>query len=236
MKKRLLLLITFLLFIANPIMAEEKPDINEEIIYDMLVDRFSIGNQALNEHVRPDDPLAYHGGDIVGITKKLDHIEELGFTTIMLSPIMENVENGYHGYWVEDFYAVEEQLGTMEDMKKLVEEAHGRGIKIILEFAPNYVSIDHPFVNEADKAAWFKENERKTSPATEWLDEVAVLNTENEEVVDYLIDVGEFWQEELDIDGFKLQDADVASDRFLSRFAETIKGNDPDFYLLARSE
>src|SRR5690625_2023412 len=93
MKKRLLLLITFLLFIANPIMAEEKPDINEEIIYDILVDRFSIGNQALHEHVRPDDPLAYHGGDLVGITKKLDHIEELGFTTIMLSPIMENVEN-----------------------------------------------------------------------------------------------------------------------------------------------
>ncbi|HLS60524.1 MAG TPA: alpha-amylase family glycosyl hydrolase [Virgibacillus sp.] len=233
MKKRLLLLITFLLFIANPIMAEEKPDINEEIIYDILVDRFSIGNQALNEHVRPDDPLAYHGGDIVGITKKLDHIEELGFTTIMLSPIMENVENGYHGYWVEDFYAVEEQLGTMEDMKKLVEEAHGRGIKIILEFAPNYVSIDHPFVNEADKAAWFKENKRKASPATEWLDEVAVFDTENDEVIDYLIDVGEYWLKETGVDGFKLHDADVSSELFLNRFAEDIKGKYPDVYLLA---
>src|SRR5690625_3130116 len=89
----------------------------------------------------------------------------------------------------------------MEDMKKLVEEAHGRGIKIILEFAPNYVSIDHPFVNEADKAAWFKENKRKTSPATEWLDEVAVFDTENDEVIDYLIDVGEYWLKETGVDG-----------------------------------
>src|SRR5690625_7943465 len=118
MKKRLLIHIPFLLFIANPIIAEEKPDIKEEIIYDILVDRSSIGKQALNDHVRSDYPLAYHGGDIVGITKKLDHIEELGFTTIMLSPIMYNAEDGYHGYWVEDFYTVEEQLGTMEDMEK----------------------------------------------------------------------------------------------------------------------
>src|SRR5690625_7158069 len=96
----------------------------------------------------------------------------------MLSPIMDNAEDGYHGYWVKDFYTVEEQLGTMEDMEKLVEEAHGRGIKVILEFAPNYVSIAHPFVDEADKADWFMENERKTSPATEWLDEVAVRSEE----------------------------------------------------------
>lgn len=233
MKKTLLLLITFLLFMANPVMAEKKSDINEEIIYDILVDRFSIGDQVLNDHVRPDDPLAYHGGDIVGITKSLDHIEQLGFTTIILSPIMENAENGYHGYWIEDFYAVDEQLGTMEDMEKLVEEAHGRGIKVILEFVPNYVSIHHPFVDEANKTDWFIENERETSPATEWLDEVAVLDTENEEVIDYLIDVGEYWISETAIDGFKLHDADLSSDLFLSSFTENIKSKYPDTYLLA---
>src|SRR5690625_569873 len=82
--------------------AEESQSIKNEIIYDILIDRFNNGRQAPSEQVDIHDPLTYNGGDIKGITLMLDTIDEHGFTTISLSPIMANVERGYHGYWIED--------------------------------------------------------------------------------------------------------------------------------------
>src|SRR5699024_11797561 len=80
------------------ITAEEcNEPIYEEIIYDVLVDRFNNGNQNHGEQIRLDDPYAFHGGDIEGVTMKLDELKELGFTTISLSPIMANAPDGYHG-------------------------------------------------------------------------------------------------------------------------------------------
>src|SRR5690625_7266633 len=72
----------------------KKEKINEEIIYDVLVDRFNNGNPELGEQVDIDDDLAYHGGDIEGVNSRLDVLDSLGFTTILLSPIMENAEIG----------------------------------------------------------------------------------------------------------------------------------------------
>src|SRR5699024_819401 len=118
--------------------AEEMPSLNEEIIYDILVDRFNNGNQAPSDQVDVDDPYTYNGGDINGITKMLDELDDHGFTTISLSPIMENAPKGYHGYWIEDFFDVESEFGTMEDLQNLVEEAHDRKMKVMLEFVPNY--------------------------------------------------------------------------------------------------
>src|SRR5690625_4595066 len=99
-----------------------------EMIYDIFIDRFNNGGQNPSDQIDIDDPIAYHGGDIIGVTDKLSHIETLGFTTISLSPVMENALGGYHGYWIEDFYEVESEFGRMEDLIQLVEEAHGRDI------------------------------------------------------------------------------------------------------------
>src|SRR5690625_4210206 len=101
---------------------EEMTPIKEEIFYHILVDRFNNGNQSLNEEVDIDDELAYHGGDLKGITKKLDSLSELGFTTIVLSPVMKNAKKGYHGYWIEDFFDVEPQFGTLDDLNELIKE------------------------------------------------------------------------------------------------------------------
>src|SRR5690625_2810852 len=119
MKRRLFFLVVLLLLFASPVKAAEESGLQEEMIYDILVDRFNIGDLELSDQVRVGDPLAYQGGDLLGITKKLDRIDQLGFTTIILSPIMANAADGYHGYWVEDFYELEEQFGTKEDLHKL---------------------------------------------------------------------------------------------------------------------
>ncbi|SHG22385.1 alpha-amylase family glycosyl hydrolase [Ornithinibacillus halophilus] len=215
------------------VQAETESVINQEIMYDMLIDRYNNGNYELDSQVDIDDPFAYHGGDIEGITKKLDDIQSLGITTIILSPIMENTDNGYHGYWIEDFYQVEEQFGTMEDLQNLVSEAHEREMKVILEFVPNYIATTHPFVEDNSKTEWIDDSIDFNSIDEPWVDHVVKLNQANEEVVSYLIDVAEFWINEANIDGYRIHHADQMLPSFLETFAAQIKEQYPDFYLIA---
>lgn len=237
MKRLIIILfaIPLLLFSSVPIQvsADNGSTLPEEIIYDILVDRFNNGRQAPSEQVDIDDPYTYNGGDIKGVTKMLNSLQEHGFTTISLSPIMENAKKGYHGYWIEDFYAVEEEFGSVEDLNELVEEAHKRGIKVMLELVTNYVAKSSPLVQDADKKDWFLENEIEPIDATAWLDEVYVLDQTNSEVEDYLIDVANYWMNEADIDGFKLHAADQASSAFIEKLTKEIKEKNPNFYIIA---
>lgn len=236
MKRMFLLILTIpILLFTQLSVAEAESELQDEVIYNILIDRFNVGDHDFNDQVRINDPFAYQGGDFLGITKKLDDLDELGFTTITLSPIMANANDGYHGYWIEDFYTIEEQFGTMEDFNTLVEEAHKRDMKVIVEFVTNYVALSHPIVSEGNKEDWFTENKDERTPSTEWLDNVVNLNHENEEVVNYLIDAAEFWMEETEIDGFKLHHADLASESFLEQFTTKINDIDSNFQLLANT-
>ncbi|MCH1625836.1 alpha-amylase family glycosyl hydrolase [Ferdinandcohnia quinoae] len=131
----LLLLIPLLLFSAAPIQAEEigENGWQDEMIYSLMIDRFSNGDQTNDFDVDFSDPLAYHGGDIQGIIDRLDFITDMGFTTILLTPIFKNGPDGYDGYSVEDYFEVDEHFGTIELFKKLVSKAHDKNLKIILD-------------------------------------------------------------------------------------------------------
>lgn len=72
----------------------------------------------------------------------------MGFTAIWLTPVFDNEEKGYHGYWINDFYKTEEHFGTIEEFKTLVKEAHKRDMKVILDFVVNHVGPKHPWVND----------------------------------------------------------------------------------------
>src|SRR5699024_5007248 len=164
----------------------------EEMIFDILVDRYSNGNKAFDKDIDVDDPYTYHGGDLDGIINRLDEIEELGFSAITLSPIMQNSPDGYHGYWIEDFYEVDEHFGTMEDFDELIEEAHKRDIKIILELVTNYVGPTNSVVTE--NPGWISGQE--SDEAIHWMDEVDVLDQTNPAVEQFLFDVADFWMDE----------------------------------------
>ncbi|WP_026905703.1 alpha-amylase family glycosyl hydrolase [Paucisalibacillus globulus] len=235
MKRITSLLLAILLFISTyPAVsfAKENP-IQEEIIYNILVDRFNNGEQAFSEQVRLDDPYAYHGGDLKGITLKLDDLKELGFTTISLSPIMENATDGYHGYWIEDFYSVEEQFGDMKALQALVQEAHERDMKVILELVTNYVSDSHPIVSEPDKQDWIIQDSKSSGINEPWLENVLVLNQENPEVQEMLIDMAKYWLTEGNVDGFVLHAADQSAVNFVQSLTSELKAEKPDLYLIA---
>ncbi|HLS67058.1 MAG TPA: alpha-amylase family glycosyl hydrolase [Pseudogracilibacillus sp.] len=207
--------------------------LQDEIIYDILVDRFNNGRQAPSEQVDLNDPYAYYGGDIYGVTKMLDSLMEHGFTTVSLSPIMENAPKGYHGYWIEDFYAIEEEFGTIEDVRELVEEAHERDMKVMLELVINYVAKSSPLVEEHPD--WFEEVTAEPTDSTYWLEDVYQFDHENEDVQQFLLDVATFWQEEAGVDGFVLHAADESDPLFVERLVHEVKEADPTFYVIATS-
>ncbi|MFC4024493.1 alpha-amylase family glycosyl hydrolase [Oceanobacillus longus] len=213
------------------ISADGERAVEEEIIYHIMVDRFNNGDQSTEAQVdvNVDDPAAYHGGDLQGVTLKLDALQEIGVTTISLSPLMTNAANGYHGYWIEDFYRLEEQFGTMEDLSTLIQEAHNRDIKVVMEFVTNYIAETSPIVSDPEKEDWIIEQEL-TEPT--WTANTVQLNLDHPEVEAYLIDVAEHWMNETNLDGYMLHAVDEAPIGFLSNFTSHLKSVNPEFYLL----
>jgi glycosidase len=131
----------------------------DEVIYFVLPDRFENGDRANDRGGLRGDRLKtgfdpahkgfYHGGDLKGLTARLDYIQALGATAIWLGPIYRNKpvqgalgeeSAGYHGYWITDFTRVDPHFGTNEDMKVFVEEAHARGLKVYLDIITNHTA------------------------------------------------------------------------------------------------
>ena len=118
----------------------------DEVIYFLLPDRFENGDPSNDRGGLTGDRLAtgfdpthkgyFHGGDLKGLTKRLDYIQGLGVTAVWLAPVFKNKavqgppgqeSAGYHGYWVTDFTQVDPHLGTNDDFKAFVDAAHARG-------------------------------------------------------------------------------------------------------------
>ncbi|AGK52691.1 alpha-amylase family glycosyl hydrolase [Bacillus sp. 1NLA3E] len=240
MKKRVFpfILIPFLLFYGLQVGAVEKKEDNwqAETIYYLMIDRFNNGDSSNDEAVNAKDPLAYHGGDFKGVTLQLDYIKDMGFTAICLSPIFDNEENGYHGYWVKDFYKPEEQFGTLASFKKLVKEAHKRDMKVIVEFPANSVGPHNPWLQDPTKQDWFHEKQEGKNIETDWIDGLPDLNQENPAVQAYLIDVAKWWVKETSIDGYKLDHAANVPTSFWTNFSKETKKVKPDLFLLGDIE
>ena len=242
MNKRVisLFLIPFLLFYALPVQAVENEERSwqEEMMYFIMVDRFNNGDPTNDYEVDRNDPKAYQGGDIKGITAKLDYIKGMGFTAIWLTPIFKNEPKGYHGYWTEDFYEVEENFGTLEDFKELVNEAHKRDIKVVLDFVVNHTGYQNPWLEDPDKQDWF--HERKD--IINWNSQEQIENRqlyglpdlaqENPETKEYLLEVAKWWIQETDIDGYRLDTVRHVPKWFWEEFATAVKSVKEDFFLL----
>ncbi|SDP32519.1 Glycosidase [Litchfieldia salsa] len=128
-------------------------DWDEARIYFMLTDRFENGDLANDDpngaNYDLSHPETYHGGDFQGIIDRLDYLEDLGINTIWITPIVDNIEwdlrydkNGnqfaYHGYWADDFTKLDEHLGDLDTFKELIDKAHDRGIKLMVDVVLNH--------------------------------------------------------------------------------------------------
>ncbi|MGM7719534.1 alpha-amylase family glycosyl hydrolase [Metabacillus sp. Hm71] len=231
------LLIPFLLFYALPVSAAEKEEHpwQEEIVYYIVVDRFNNGNPHNDGKDRNlQDPAAYHGGDLEGVIKKLDYLKEMGFTAIALSSVMASED--YTGNLVENHKQVEEHFGSMADLQRLVEEAHKREMKVIIEFVANHVGPNHPWIEE--KQQWFHQKDDLTDVQDQenrlngWVNGLPDLATENEETRDYLIETAAWWLEETNADGFYINHPDTSETEFWQLFYSEMKKVNNDAYLI----
>lgn len=140
-------------------------DWDESVIYFMVTDRFFDGNESNNtasgaKTYGKDNAGLYHGGDFAGITQKLDYLEDLGINTIWITPIVENIPGvtvtdtgkedvpynaAYHGYWASNFTKLNPTLGTEEEFQTLIDQAHNRGIRIMVDIVVNHAGYDTDF-------------------------------------------------------------------------------------------
>ena len=146
----------------------------DDVIYLIMPDRFANGDTSNDDpavsHGLYDrsKPRRYHGGDLQGIIDHLPYIKGLGVTTLWLTPIYDNTNelnqqqaiNGepiadYHGYGAVDYYGVEEHFGGLALTRKLVDEAHRLGLKVIQDQVANHVGPAHPWVLDPPKPTWF---------------------------------------------------------------------------------
>lgn len=119
-------------------------DWRDEVIYQVLVDRFANGDVNNDSMVRPGALARYQGGDWKGIQDHLDYIEALGVTTLWISPVVRNVEtdadvDAYHGYWAQDLTQPNPHFGDLAALRAMVNAAHARGLKVVLDIVTNHM-------------------------------------------------------------------------------------------------
>ena len=145
---------------------------NADVLYMLMPDRFASGSET-NDQIKGMQPYVNdrtqpslrHGGDLEGIRQHLDYFNELGVTALWFTPVLENNSpdhNGfstYHGYATTDYYKVDPRFGTNEEYRRLTDEAHQHGLKVVMDMIFNHCGFEHPWVKDMPSKDWFNTNQ-----------------------------------------------------------------------------
>ena len=155
------------------------------------------------------------GGDIQGVIDKLDHIESLGINVIWLMPIypIGEINSVNSPYSISNYTAVANEYGTMDDLRELTDEAHLRGMAVILDWVANHTAWDHPWISNTDWYTQDSEGNIIHPPGTNWED-VADLNFDNQDMRLAMIEAMKYWALEANVDGFRCDYADGVPNDF----------------------
>lgn len=233
--------------------------VKETVWYQIFPERFANGNPALSpENVLEWDPTKvpshtdFFGGDLQGVYNQLDYLQELGINGLYFCPIFEASTN--HKYDTINYYEIDKHFGDKRLFKKLIDEAHRRGMKVMLDAVFNHMG-DHSMQwqdvisNGKDSiyADWFhihdfpvvtlnpfEENTYKklNYDTFAFSPNMPKLNTANPNVQDYLLDIATYWIEEFDIDAWRLDVANEVDHQFWRAFRQKVLSIKPDLYIL----
>jgi len=225
--------------------------LNNAVFYQIFVDRFFSASQKDRSYVNSkwtDVPnsKSFYGGDLDGIREKLDYVQSLGVSALYLTPVFRSKSN--HKYDIIDYYQVDPAFGGNDALKRLSDECHRRGMRLVLDAVFNHVSEDFApfrdvvargrsskyfdwFVIDGDKADKNKRNYRCFAQC----DYMPKLNTANPDVQSYLCDVAAFWMKNYGVDGWRLDVSDEVSHGFWRIFRAAVKSINPDACLIGEN-
>ena len=224
---------------------EEVEFMKNAIFYEIFIDRFRMGNKNKDLsyiNMKWEDkptPTSFAGGDIQGIIDSLDYLSELGITALYLTPIFKSKSN--HKYDIADYYQIDEQFGDEKTLLELVSKAHEKNIKVVLDAVFNHISENNYLFEDVkknkEKSKYydyfiFKGDEYECFSICKYMPK---LNTDNEKVRKYLIDVGKYYIEKFDIDGWRLDVSDEVSHSFWKEFRKEIKKIKKDAVLIGEN-
>ncbi len=140
---------------------------NADVLYMLMPDRFADGDKKNNDikgmnkfTTNRNEPSLRHGGDLEGIRQHLDYFKELGVTALWFTPVLENNspdrgnQSTYHGYATTDYYKVDPRFGTNEEYRRLTDEAHAKGLKIVMDMIFNHCGFEHPWLKDMPSNDW----------------------------------------------------------------------------------
>ena len=222
------------------------------VFYQIFVERFLMGDEGKDKSYinlqwgQLPTPKSFSGGDLEGIIQKLDYLKELGISAIYLTPIFKSVSN--HKYDISDYYAIDEHFGDREVFKRLVDGAHARGMRIVLDAVFNHCSKDIAQFQDVIKNG-------KNSPYFDWFiihgdradcknvnyecfascAYMPKWNTSNRQLQKYLTDIATYWIKEYNIDGWRLDVSDEISHDFWRDLRKAVKAVKPDCVLIGEN-
>jgi alpha-amylase len=235
-------------------------DWDEAVIYFAVTDRFFDGDTSNNDAYGVGDydtsdkgGSSYHGGDFAGLTQKLDYLKDLGVNTIWITPIVENITSdqhdadtdtatyGYHGYWASDFTKLNQHLGTEEEFAALIDAAHSRGMKLMVDVVLNHAGYgtEKYFNNILEGADGKKIKMLRDSSNTvsgddkqDALSDLPDFVTEDAEVRNQLIKWQTDWMEKYKIDYYRVDTVKHVDSTTWSAFKNSLTKVNPDFKMI----
>lgn len=238
---------------------------SEDVLYLIMPDRFANGcpeNDVIDgmreKTVNRADGFARHGGDIQGISSHLDYIADLGVTAIWLNPTQENdMESGsYHGYAITDYYQIDRRFGSNEDFCALVEKAHEKDLKVVMDMIFNHCGSENYLFKDKPSKEWFnyRSNYVQTSFKTAsvmdihasayekkiatdgWFASVMPdFNQRNRHVARYLIQSSIWWIEYAGINGIRQDTHPYADFDFMSQWCKEVLDEYPYFNIVGET-
>jgi glycosidase len=204
-----------------------------DAIYMILVDRFHNGNRANDDGVDRGDPQGWHGGDLAGVTAKLDYIKGLGFNAVWLTPITDarrdkfHGHGAYHGYWTTELGGLNPMFGTASELDALRDGLARRGMKLVFDLVLNHVGPGAEMARQ--RPDWFHNRGRIEN----WTDPVEVttgdvhglpdLDQDNPEVYRYLLDHSVKWLSRARPAAFRMDAVRHIEPQFWRRFLPELR-------------
>lgn len=223
----------------------------DDVIYLIMPDRFADGDPSND---RPpgssaiydrSNPMAYHGGDLRGVRDHLQYLQDLGVTTIWMTPVWKNTDSDYHGYHVVDFYALDDHMGTMAEYQSLVSDAHKLGMKVLMDYVANHTGPKDLWANDPPTPTWlhgtpahhldpsYKFNglvdphaslrEYRATIEGWFAGRLPDLNPDDPQLALYLAQNAMWWVEMAQLDGFRLDTFPYSSRQFWSWWHERVR-------------